>query len=71
MFLNLPKGISGTCSGLARIGAVVTPYLAQVGTEFSAYLSFSIYGVVGLTASMLALLLPFDTRGRAMADSAH
>lgn len=61
----------GICSGLARCGAVVTPYVAQVATQWSAFFSFTVYGVVGLLAALFAYLLPFDTKGKAMADTPH
>ncbi|KAK3759668.1 hypothetical protein RRG08_026052 [Elysia crispata] len=61
----------GTNSGLARMGAIVTPYVAQVGTEWSAFFSFTFYGVVGLLAALFSILLPFDTKGRAMVDISH
>ncbi|GFR99646.1 synaptic vesicle 2-related protein [Elysia marginata] len=61
----------GINSGLARVGAVVTPYVAQVATQWSAFFSFSVYGVFGLLAALFSFLLPFDTKGRAMVDSSH
>ncbi|RUS85870.1 hypothetical protein EGW08_006354 [Elysia chlorotica] len=61
----------GINSGLTRLGAVLTPYVAQVGTQWSAYFSFIFYGVVGLLAALFSAILPFDTKGRAMVDISH
>ncbi|XP_059155982.1 synaptic vesicle 2-related protein-like [Physella acuta] len=61
----------GTCSGMARIGAIVTPFVAQVLLKESAYAAVSIYGVMCLIASAAAFLLPIETKGRDMKDSGH
>ncbi|XP_055862961.1 synaptic vesicle 2-related protein-like isoform X2 [Biomphalaria glabrata] len=59
----------GTCSGMARIGAIVTPFVAQVLLKESAYAAVSTYGVMCLIASIAAFLLPIETKGREMKDS--
>ncbi|KAK3745346.1 hypothetical protein RRG08_045067 [Elysia crispata] len=61
----------GVTAGAAKVGALLTPFIAQVLTNDSAFASFTTYGVAALWSSVLALLLPFDTRGRAMMDVSH
>ncbi|XP_064618539.1 synaptic vesicle 2-related protein-like isoform X2 [Lineus longissimus] len=58
----------GSCSGMARIGAIVTPFVAQVMLRRSVYLSISIYGTLTLLAAVAALFLPIETKGREMVD---
>ncbi|XP_032823753.1 synaptic vesicle 2-related protein [Petromyzon marinus] len=60
----------GTCSGLARVGALVTPFIAQVMLAKSVYLSVSVYGSVCLLATVASLLLPIETKGRGLVDAA-
>lgn len=61
----------GACSGMARIGAIVTPFVAQVLLKTSAYLAISTYGVMSLIAAVAAICLPIETKGRDMKDHSH
>ncbi|RUS79290.1 hypothetical protein EGW08_012945 [Elysia chlorotica] len=61
----------GFLSGASKLGAVLTPFIAQVLTDYSAFASFTSYAVAALLCSVFALVLPFDTRGRAMTDVPH
>ncbi|XP_045607807.1 synaptic vesicle 2-related protein [Procambarus clarkii] len=56
----------GTCSGMARFGAMLTPIVAQVLTRTSIHLATATYGIVAVLAIAAALMLPIETRGRAM-----
>lgn len=56
----------GTCSGMARFGAMLTPIVAQVMTRTSVHLATATYGIVAILAIAAALMLPIETRGRAM-----
>ncbi|XP_050728587.1 synaptic vesicle 2-related protein-like [Eriocheir sinensis] len=56
----------GTCSGMARFGAMLTPVVAQVLTRTSIHLATATYGIVAILAIAAALMLPIETRGRAM-----
>lgn len=58
----------GACSSMARIGALVTPFVAQVMLELSYHLAITIYGVTCLFAAVASLLLPIETKGREMTD---
>ncbi|KAK3603262.1 hypothetical protein CHS0354_007593 [Potamilus streckersoni] len=61
----------GACSGMARIGAIVTPFVAQVLLKASSYMAISTYGVMALIATVASILLPIETKGREMKDTSH
>ena len=56
----------GVCSGMARLGAMVTPFVAQVLVKSSLNLAIGLYGGVALLAVAASMLLPIETKGRAM-----
>ena len=56
-------------SGFARIGALITPFIAQVISNQSQQLAASVYGVVTLVAAIACCLLPIETKGRDMAET--
>lgn len=56
----------GTCSGMARFGAMITPLVAQVMTRTSIHLATATYGCAAILAIFAAMALPIETRGRAM-----
>lgn len=56
----------GTASGVGRIGATVTPLVAQVTSKHSIQTPIYIYAVCGIVACICSLLLPIETRGRQM-----
>ncbi|KAL7647379.1 UNVERIFIED_CONTAM: hypothetical protein RMT77_000975 [Armadillidium vulgare] len=56
----------GTCSGMARFGAMLTPLVAQVMLRTSVHLATAIYGMVALMAAAAAIMLPIETKGRNM-----
>jgi len=59
----------GSCSGMARVGALITPFVAQVMLKESVYLAISIYGSVCVVAAVAALMLPIETKGREMKET--
>ncbi|XP_076108218.1 synaptic vesicle 2-related protein-like [Mytilus galloprovincialis] len=59
----------GSCSGMARVGAIITPFVAQVLLKESSYIAISTYGVISLVATVVAMLLPIETKGREMKDT--
>jgi len=59
----------GTCSTMARIGAIITPFVAQVLIKTSPNASVCIYGGVALLATVASLLLPYETKGRDLKDT--
>ena len=58
----------GLCIGSARIGAILTPYVAQVLLHVSDYATISLYGGSALVFAVLVFLLPIETKGRALHD---
>lgn len=53
----------GGCSSLARLGAMCTPYVAQVLFQSSVSQAVGVYGVVAVFASLACIFLPYETRG--------
>ena len=54
----------GCASSMSRIGAMITPYLAQVLIKQTFYGTISIYVIATAVAAIFALFLPIETRGR-------
>lgn len=61
----------GTCSGLARVGALITPFIAQVMLESSVYLTLAVYSGCCLLAALASCFLPIETKGRGLQESSH
>jgi len=59
----------GTCSSMARIGAMATPYIAQVLLDSSRPLAVTCYGVVAILAACLSILLPIETKGKELPET--
>jgi len=59
----------GICTSAARIGALVTPYVAQVLWNTNDYVTLFLYAGSSVIFAVLALLLPIETKGRALQDS--
>ncbi|XP_041916397.1 synaptic vesicle 2-related protein-like isoform X2 [Alosa sapidissima] len=59
----------GTSSGFARVGALLTPFVAQVLLRSSVYLTLSVYCVCSLLGAVAAWFLPIETAGRALQES--
>ncbi|CRL08603.1 CLUMA_CG021238, isoform A [Clunio marinus] len=53
----------GGCSSLARLGAMCTPYVAQVLLQASVGQAVAVYGIFAICASIACLFLPYETRG--------
>ncbi|XP_054469051.1 LOW QUALITY PROTEIN: synaptic vesicle 2-related protein-like [Anoplopoma fimbria] len=65
---NRALGI-GTSHGLSRIGALITPFVAQVLLRISVKGALSLYSVFGLLGCIAALILPIETLGRPLTES--
>lgn len=50
------------------LGAMATPYVAQVLLQTSVTSAVTIYGIFAVFASIACLLLPYETRGNDMAS---
>ncbi|XP_051887817.1 synaptic vesicle 2-related protein isoform X1 [Pristis pectinata] len=61
----------GTCSGMARVGALITPFIAQVMLESSVYLTLSVYSGCCLLAALASCFLPIETMGRGLQESSQ
>ncbi|RVE65799.1 hypothetical protein OJAV_G00119980 [Oryzias javanicus] len=59
----------GTSSAIARIGALITPFVAQVLLRTSVYVTLAVYCACGLVAGIASLLLPIETLGRGLQES--
>uniref|UniRef100_A0A4W5QFC7 Synaptic vesicle 2-related protein n=1 Tax=Hucho hucho TaxID=62062 RepID=A0A4W5QFC7_9TELE len=61
----------GTCSGMARGGALLTPFVAQVLLKKSVYLTLSVYCIFCLLATGASMLLPIETTGLGLQESSR
>ncbi|XP_063050292.1 synaptic vesicle 2-related protein [Engraulis encrasicolus] len=61
----------GTSSGMARVGALITPFVAQVMLQSSLYLTLSVYCCCCLLAAVAACQLPIETTGRGLQESSR
>ncbi|XP_074635702.1 synaptic vesicle 2-related protein-like isoform X2 [Acropora palmata] len=63
------RGIGlGACSGAARIGCMITPFVAMVLMPQSILLSLSLYSGISVLGIITVYLLPIETKGRALQD---
>ncbi|KAL4224242.1 hypothetical protein ACF0H5_017695 [Mactra antiquata] len=56
----------GTSSAFARIGAMITPFLAQVLLDASLTAAVWVYGMICLMCAIVAACLPIETKGRSL-----
>ena len=56
-------------SSFARVGALITPFIAQVISAQSKQLAASVYGIVTLIATIACAMLPIETKGRDMSET--
>ncbi|CAH0714415.1 unnamed protein product, partial [Brenthis ino] len=59
----------GACSGVARLGAMITPYVAQVLLKNSILTATAVYSAAALVAAVACLALPIETKGRELKDT--
>lgn len=59
----------GACSAMARLGAMVTPYVAQVLLKSSMSFAITIYAFFAILASFACLLLPIETSGKELMEN--
>ncbi|XP_053711345.1 synaptic vesicle 2-related protein-like [Synchiropus splendidus] len=59
----------GTCSMLGRLGALITPFVAQVLLRSSVTLTVLVYCGFSLVAGVASLLLPIETLGRTLQET--
>ncbi|XP_031570462.1 synaptic vesicle 2-related protein-like isoform X2 [Actinia tenebrosa] len=66
--INRALGL-GCCSAISRIGAMLTPFVAQVLLKVSAKLALGMYAFLSAISIIATLLLPIETGGRAMVET--
>jgi MFS family permease len=54
----------GCASSMSRIGAMITPYLAQVLIKKTFHGTIGVYVIATAIAAICAFVLPIETRGR-------
>ncbi|VDO03266.1 unnamed protein product [Rodentolepis nana] len=60
----------GVCNSFARLGAMSTPYVAEViMSDVSTLLGLSLYSSVCLLCAIIAFFLPIETKGRVLQSS--
>uniref|UniRef100_A0A672LIN2 SV2 related protein b n=1 Tax=Sinocyclocheilus grahami TaxID=75366 RepID=A0A672LIN2_SINGR len=59
----------GTGSGMARVGTLITPFIAQVLLKSSVYLTLSVYLICCLLGTVASFVLPMETTGRSLQES--
>jgi len=59
----------GVCSSFARIGGMVTPFVAGVLSNYSVNAAILLYGVMVLAGGILAQFLKKETKGQKMPDT--
>ncbi|EEB12522.1 sugar transporter, putative [Pediculus humanus corporis] len=61
----------GSCSAMARLGAMITPYIAQVLVKTSLLLTVTVYGLAAISAAVASYFLPYETSGKEMRETIH
>ncbi|CAG5123519.1 unnamed protein product [Candidula unifasciata] len=59
----------GTASAMARVGAMITPFVAQVLLSHSVITATWVYGILCLICGINCIFLPIETHGRALPQS--
>ena len=54
----------GSCSSFSRIGALTSPFAAQLLFKAAPHVCLSIFAIVSLVAGIATLMLPIETKGR-------
>ncbi|XP_043667471.1 synaptic vesicle 2-related protein [Vespula pensylvanica] len=63
-------GVSA-CSAMARIGAMITPYIAQVFLQWSITGAMAIYAIAALCAAIATLALPVESKSQNLKESSN
>ncbi|ELU05355.1 hypothetical protein CAPTEDRAFT_170750 [Capitella teleta] len=58
----------GSCSAMARVGAMITPFVAQVLMEWSMTTALWMYGGLCIACALTSFMLPIETKGRELAQ---
>ncbi|XP_055345718.1 putative transporter SVOPL isoform X2 [Paramacrobiotus metropolitanus] len=60
----------GVCSSVARIGSMISPFIAQVLLARSLPAGLGVYAVIMLITALNCLLLPIETKGKNLEETA-
>ncbi|KAJ8393920.1 hypothetical protein AAFF_G00054530 [Aldrovandia affinis] len=61
----------GICNGMGRVGALLTPFVAQMLLRYSLVFSLSVYFCCSLLAAVLCCVLPIETSGRGLQETSQ
>ncbi|KAK2708401.1 synaptic vesicle 2-related protein-like [Artemia franciscana] len=61
---SLRSVILSTCSTMARLGAILTPFVAQLLIYYNMEAGICVYTIIGLITSLTAFLLPNELKSR-------
>jgi hypothetical protein len=56
----------GFASSVGRIGSIIMPWIVVYLNDLGTFLSYGIFGIISLLASVATMMLPFDTHLRAL-----
>ncbi|XP_068183844.1 synaptic vesicle 2-related protein-like isoform X2 [Antennarius striatus] len=59
----------GTCSSMAKVGSLISPFVSQVMIRKSIYLTLSVFCGCSLLAVFMPLILPSETLGKRLQES--
>ena len=49
---------------MARVGAIITPFVATLLLQRHFYVTVCVYGGIAIVSGMASFLLPYETKGR-------
>ncbi len=61
----------GLCNMMARVGGIITPIVADVVYEANDYVCIGLYAGSCIIFAVMAMLLPIETKGRALKDKGN
>jgi len=59
----------GVASGISRIAGILTPFVANVLSQYEIYIPIVIYASVAFIAAFASMLLPIETKKRELMDT--
>ena len=65
---RIRASIISLCSMMARVGALVAPFVATVLLQANFYATIGVYAGVAVVAAIFSFLLPFETRGSKLGE---
>eukprot|EP01080_Neovahlkampfia_damariscottae_P002564 gene2564-3526_t len=59
----------GSCGSVSRLGGMATPFFSNLLSEISPYIPMVCYSLICFASTVVALLLPYETKGMNLVDS--